>query len=532
MPNMIQFKSWGRTAALGLLLGALSACEGLLTVDLPHILTDAALAGPETAETQVNSVIAQFECGSSAFAFVAMGHEDVIESVAGIGSANARYRGTPDTGGSCDSSSSNANWFDQMMGARAAISRLTGAPKADSVGVNAGVYDRIQTEWDLGVAGERLSAIAAIYMAATMSHFGEFYCEIAFDGSELLSPDAVLVMAEDWITNKALGHITGAGGDFAMPFGIATSAQTMAIALRARIRWARRDFAGAAADAATVPDGFTAWITRENGEQRRNKIFHYHTQISFGGMYGVVDFWDGANKRPNPATGQLWPTPIPFTGYIFLGIMPDGRTIDASGNAVRWAEELRDANEDPIPLAGMTSANADTRVTHIFKTIQGPDKREAPSRYSAEDDDIPLVNWTEMRLIEADNATAAGAIAIVNNLRTSAGVQTITSGGAFETALLGSPLQLRMMLLEERRRVLFSEGGRYWSTKIQNTDLLWFPRNQGFTPFQGYSLFGGVRLEFPGDEYINNPNWNAAGGTLLRGTGCTSLFGSQAPVRQ
>ncbi len=108
----------------------------------------------------------------------------------------------------------------------------------------------------------------------------------------------------------------------------------------------------------------------------------------------------------------------------------------------------------------------------------------------------------------------------------------INISGAYQTTLLGSAAETRVMLLEERRRNMFSLGGRYWSTKIQNTDLLWFPRNQGFTPFNGYSLFGGVRLEWAGDEYTNNPNWNAAGGLAIRAEGCTSLFGSQAPSRQ
>lgn len=525
MPNMIRFKRWGRTAALGLLLGALSACDGLLEVDLPHLLTDAALAGPETATTQVNSAIALFECGSSAFGMVSLGHEDVIESVAGIGSGNARYRSTPDTGGSCDGSSSNGNWFDQLMGARAAISRDINVPGA--LGNDRGVYDRIQGEWKLGTAGEKLSAISAIYMGAIMAHFGEFYCEIAFDGSELLGPDAVLAVGEDWITNRAIGHIAAQGGDFAMPFGIATSATDMAIGIRARLRWARRQYATAAADANGITT--TSWVTRELGEQRRNKIFHYHTEVSFGGMYGPNNWWDGTQFRVNPATGQTWPSPIPFSGYIFLGVMPDGRAIDAGGNAITWAEELRDAAE--VPISQANGAVPDDRVKHIFKSIQGPVKREAPDKYKAQDDDIPLVSAEELRLIEADGALAAGnlagVISLVNGLRTAAGVINIS--GAYETTLLGSAAETRVMLIEEWRRNMFSAGGRYWSVKIQNTDLLWFPRNEGNTPFQGYTIGGGVRLLFAGDEYTNNDNWNAAGGEDLEATGCTSLFGSQAP---
>jgi len=522
--NIIQLKRRGRRAALGLSLGlslgALSACDSLLEVELPHLLTEAALEGPETAETQVNSIIALFECGSSAFGMVSLGHEDVIESIAGVGSSNSRYRNTPDTGGQCDDGSSNGNWFDQIMGARAAASNSV--ERGDITGT--GVYDRIQNDetWSSlrGTAeGERLSAITAIYLGAIFTHYGEFYCEMAFDGGPLVKPDEALVTAENWINLALNTHI---GADFAMPFGISTSAVAMATALRARIRWARGDLAGAATDAATITDGFTAWITRESGEQRRNKIFHYHRSISFGGMYGVIDWWDPEIRSDKPGGGK-WANPIPFTGYIFLGIMPDGRTIDASGNAVLWAEEIRDADENPIPLPGFSSADADTRVAHVFKTIQGPDKREAPDRYTAENDDIPLVSWKEMRLIQAEQANAtgdqAGAIAHVNALRTDAGVQIITSGGAYEAALLASQVQTRMMILEERRRAFFAEAGRYWSTKIQNTDLLWFPRNEGSTPGVGYSLFGGVRLQFPDDEYEQNENFQP-GGLDLIGTGC------------
>src|SRR5690606_1203141 len=157
-----------------------------------------------------------------------------------------------------------------------------------------GVYDRINGEWSLGPQGERLSAIASIYMAATLTHFGEFVCELSLDGSDLVTPTQALELAEEWVTDRALVHI-GTYGDFAMPYGIAPSAQQMALALRARIRWANRDFAGAAADASTVlgaNPGFTAWITRETGETRRNKIYHAATAVGFSGGLGTNDWWN------------------------------------------------------------------------------------------------------------------------------------------------------------------------------------------------------------------------------------------------
>lgn len=522
MSDLIRFKSWGRVAALGLLLGALSACDGLLEVDIPHILTDAALEGPATAETQVNSMIAQIECGTSVFAYIALGHEDILASVAGIGGGNAIYRSTPDTGGGCDTSSANGNWFDQFMSARASGSRDPAlfplAPQA--AGDSRGVYDRIQGDPDWAgidaALGNRLSAIAAIYVTAALTHFGEFYCELGFDGSEPISPDATLAMAQQW-ADRALTHMPS---DFAMPFGISTSARDMAVALRARIKWARGNLAGANTDAGTITQGWTAWITRESGEQRRNKIFHAAQSVSFAGMVGQIDWWDSGIRNANPATGMKWPATIPFTGYIFLGIGPDGETVDAAGYPMFWAEDLRDGSDDPISLAN--GAVPDPRVTHAIKSVQGPGRFEVLTKYAAEGDDIPLVGWKEMVLIQAEYDWSVGALAAaiahVNTVRAATSALPIT--GAYETTLLASASHVRNVILEERRRALFAEGARYWSTKIQNTDLLWFPRAEGQTTFQAYTLGGGVRLEFVGDEYDNNQHWVDLGGDDIKGTFC------------
>ena len=538
MQQTIQFERWGRRAVhsliIGLSLGALSACEGLLEVDLPHILTDAAIEGPGTAEVQVNSAITLFECGYNQFGLTALGHENAMQSVAGVFSGGHVYDATPN-GGTCDQSETDTSWFDQIMGARAI---LTTAPErliATGTGAGRGVYDRIQDEWALGDAGEKLSAIAAIYVAASLAHIGEFLCEAAIDGSELLTPTDVLDLAETW-TGRALTHI-GNIGDFVMPFGIAPSAQNMAVAIRARIRWANQDLAGAAADAATVlasdPD-FNAWITREPGERRRNLIYVNATAVGYSAMNGINDWWNPTIRRANPATGLQWPDPIPFTGYIFLGIMPDGRTLEAGNVPVRWAEELRDANEDPILLTN--GAVADTRVAHIYKVINGPGKHELPDTYSSDGDDIPYMTWEELTLIQADRELELGnygnVIAIVDALRTDKNLPTIT--GAYLATLTGFD-EVRSLLLEERRREFFNEAARYWSTKIQNTDVLWFPRNEGETTVRGFGMGGGVRQLFDGPEYTGNEFFRAAGGLDARGTGCASLGsmfgkpGSQGP---
>ena len=517
----------GFALVFGISLVVLGACDDLLEVELPHILTDAALEGPDTAETQINSAIALFECGWSAFALHALGHEDVLESIAGAGSGLSRFQDTPSTG-LCDTSSQDYSWFDQIAGARALLSNAPERLVSTAQGTGRGVYDRMEDEWDLGADEERLKAVAAVYMAATLDHFGEFVCESALDGSDLITPTEMLNLAEAW-ADRALGHISNFG-DFAMPHGIATSARTMATGLRARIRWANGDLAGAAADAAMVPDGFFAYVTRETGEQRRNKTYHAARSIGFGGMLGINDWWTPEIRDPNPATGQRWPNPIPFTGYLFLGIMPDGRALEPGNLPVVTAEVQRDLGNEPTFLD--TEAVRDTRVQHIKKAIQGPDEEWVPDNYKAEDDDEPLVSWEEMRFIEAELALSQGnlqrAIDIVNNFRRAAELPVIS--GDYEASLLADREQVRYMLVEERRRELFASGARYYAFKIQNTDLLWFPRRQGDTPFQGYPLLGAVRFLFASDEYETNPYFVERGGRDARATGCTSLPGSQAPV--
>lgn len=529
---------------LGVSLGAMSACDSLLEVELPHLLTDAAIEGANTAGTQVNSAIALFECGYTAFGLTALGHEDAMASIAGVYSGGHVYSTLSETG-VCDDSDTNDNWFDQISGARALISTAPSRLVPDGLGDGQGVYDRLQDEWDLGDLGVRLSAIAATYAAMSLAHIGEFTCEAAIDGSGLLDPTEVLQVAENW-ADRAIGHAQDYG-PFAMPNNAAPDAENMAQAVRARIRWAQQDLAGAADDARAVlakDADFTAWVTREAGPTRRNKIYTNATAVGFSQMLGPVDFWQSSIREPNPATGEMWPAVIPFTGYIFLGIGPEGETLEdvtdpVNGHIpVRWAEQERDASGNPVPLAGFTQDDWDTRVLHFRKTIQGPGLQELPARYVSDADNIPYMTWEELQLIIADDELRQGnlsnAVDIVNILRADKGLQEIT--GTYRATLESDFDYVRAMLLEERRREFFAEGARYYSTKIQNTDMLWFPRLQGQTEFQGYQLLGGVRKLFGLGEYEGNPLWREAGGLDLRGTGCTglgSMFGnpgSQAPV--
>jgi hypothetical protein len=492
---------------LGATVGALTACDDLLEAEIPHLLTDDALAGAGTAGTQIASIQALYECGASSFGWIALGHEDVYESIAGVAGGAHIYRETPLTG-TCDTSGPDGSWFDQIMGARALNSNADGN----------GLYDKIESgEFSLGATGTQIQAIGAIYHAAALLHFGQYFCEGAIDESAPMDPDDFLADATTWINNadSKIG-----GSDFAMPNNAASSADLMAQAIRAQILYAQGNLAGAAAAASSVPTDFTAWITRESGEQRRNG---YAAKGGFSGMYGPNDWWLPAS-RVNPATGQDYADPIPFTGYIFLGFGPEGETLDANNLPVRWAEEDRAEGDPPTPLAGFDSGDADTRVVHEKQPIQGPEPREVVTKYTDDSDDIPMASGIEMRLIEVLNAAnqgdEAGAIGFINELRQADGLTEIQ--GAYETALLNGTYTstMREVVFEEARRALFASAGRFHAWKINNTDLSFFPRTQGTTPFQGYQLLGGVRYQFPNDEYELNPNFEALGRLDARGTLC------------
>lgn len=505
-PEERGLRRWGTVAALCFALVGVGACDGLLDVDLPDAVTEDALGNPSTAGLQVNSVMALVECGYSSFALDAAGYEDNFQRVTGVAGLYSEYRDTPG-GGACDGDSYSSEWIDPLLSAR---------------GLAYNNYARI-SELTAEEAPNRRQHLAtiALYSAVTLDVFGEYFCEMAVDAGELLSPEQTLDVAESWI-DSVFVH-TAATGDFAINTQqgeVSSSIETTAYGLRARIRWAKGDLAGAAADAAQVPDGFYAYVLREEGEDRRNMV---SSMQGGGGGVQAAGFLQGPVRvksdelhhgvtllGDNPVTGQPWPSPVPFTGYVDLGIDADGRAVDAEG----------------YPITAETAgAVEDVRVPHTIGNTAGGDL-EIIQKYTSLSDDIPLVSWVEMRLIRAE-ANSGEAVTHVNAVRNG----SVYIGGEVvsidlpEVAYGPTGDEIQDMIIEERRRALWLEG-RFWATKIQNPDKLWFPRAEGDwindAPAQ-YVLNGGVRLLMPEDEYQINRNLTLED----RGTGCAP---AQAPV--
>ena len=477
-----------RGLILSLSIGALvtvTACDlqTLLEVEAPDQITESALQTPGAAELLVNSVIAHFECGYSGFLYDEGGKSDTFDRIAGAGAGGGSEgygNSTVSTSVSlCSGPGIGYTWGGSIQLAR---------------GMGMRTYADLEGWTDQEIAGDReeMLATTAIYAAAALGLFGEFFCETALDIGPLMTQDQTLALAEVWV-NKALGHIASTG-DFALSHGATTSIETMAYGLRARIRWARGPsfWADAKTDALKVPQGYTAWVTREASPTRSNKVYEVATNIGVSVVMDRFTHWTGP---ANPVTGQTWPNPIPFTGYIDLGIMPDGRII----------------GEDQLPIktTDNPTAIADPRVVTRIQKIQGPDPGPVPVKYTSNADDMPLVSWNDMWLIRAEIDGGQSAIDLVNELRTVRGLPLVTYASA------GDADQILDMIIEERRRDLWLEG-RFWSTKIQHTDRLWFPRSFGSSLFQGYPYYGAVTLIMSENEYELNPNLTLAD----RGTGC------------
>ena len=214
---------------------------------------------------------------------------------------------------------------------------------------------------------------------------------------------------------------------------------------------------------------------------------------------------------------------------MFLGFGPEGETLDDDNLPIRWAEEFRALGDAPTALAGFDSGDWDTRTQHVKEAIQGPEPREIQDIYTDDAQDIPMIHWWEMRLIEAMdeavNGSAQNAIDLINEIREDAfGNTDHNITGAYETDLsdgtLANGTTIREVVFEEARRALYAKAGRFWAWKLANLDLSFFPRSQGTTPFQGYQLQGGVKLQFPDDEYELNPEFDALGNLDARGTLC------------
>ena len=476
-----------RGLALVLSMAVVAGCESALEVELPGQITPDGLYQPGQAALLVNSSIAHIECAYSDFiATQGSGGADVYQKPWFFFGTSHEYEPFISTA-QCNTGEFSWGWWSWMQAGRfmgeQAYESITGWTAAE-------VQNR-----------ERLLAQAALYSAIPYGLIGEVTCEASYEGGPLMAWDESLAKAEEWLT-KSLQHIN-TGGDFALANGISSSAKTMATALRARYRFARGDLAGAVTDAAAVPTGFRAYISRDAvaDRTRQNRVNEAHHSTGLGTIQGPITWWSGP---PDPNTGQAWPAVIPFTGYQFLAISADGRAVTEDRYPI--TSELPPAAQGVTRRADPSTVDPnavkDPRVDvflHEKLTVSYPWWQTR--KYRAPGEDMTMVSWEEMRLIQAEIAGGQGAIDRVNEIRTAYNLPPVTYANP------GNATQIKNMLIEENRRSLFLEGTGFYTTKLRHN--LWFPRGVGFTPgtvARGYQ--GGVRMVMPDNEFELNENFD------------------------
>ena len=172
----------------------------------------------------------------------------------------------------------------------------------------------------------------------------------------------------------------------------------LALVGRARAKLGLGDKAGAGADAALVPQGFSVVATRSSAKARRENFVYTYM---YRELDGTVD--------------------VPFRNVTFAGV-PDSRVT--------------------VIDAGILGADA---ATPIFQ----------PAKYPSIDTPIPVARWEEARLILAEADVAAGnvsgAVDIINTLHANADIPAFGGGTVDE---------VQTQIIEERSRELFLEGQR------------------------------------------------------------------------
>jgi hypothetical protein len=232
-----------------------------------------------------------------------------------------------------------------------------------------------------GASRNRTYAQALVWSGYANRHLGENFCEGIIDGGAP-GPSTVYFERAEAAFTEAIAVATAAND--------ATLASA-ATAGRASVRLARNNLAGAASDAAAVPNAFAYRMPYyQNDDAQYNRIF-----------------WAGANQPYRAHT--VWNT---------------------------WVEPYRRASRDPrVPFdSSLTVLLGDAAVT-----INGVSQRVRwynQSKYTAITSAINLSTGWEMRLVEAEvklvNGDVPGALASMNARRTALSLPPLTAANATE----------------------------------------------------------------------------------------------------
>ena len=307
------------TGLVALTLLGVSACNDILSVDLPTRVPDSALNDPAMSSVLVQGAIADFEC------------------------ALANY--TSATGLLTDELVDATGWIAVTMWDQRRIfpdNNNLGSSGCTTLGY--GVYTPLQTaRFQAADAGKRITAFpdAAVPNKPTLlatvaaiegyaiTLLGEAFCEIAIDSGPGLTRNESLAIAEARFTT-AIELATTAGVQDIL---------NLARVGRARVRLDLKKLPDAAADAALVPAGFTYNASYSNAnDRRRNRIF-FDAQTN---LYLTVD----------PRFRNLTVGGVPDTRVRVISASRNGH----DGISPLWLQQKYLSDAAPIAIASWREA--------------------------------------------------------------------------------------------------------------------------------------------------------------------------------
>lgn len=248
------------------LVVTITACKGILDVELPTRVPAGTLDDPALASTLVQGAVADFECAYSNYvAATGLLTDELVEStgfIAWFTWDQRRILSSDGTLGSGSCTSAGYGLYTPLHTAR--------FQAADA-------YERIQAYADDAVPSRTsLLATAAAYEGYAITLLGEGFCSIAIDAGPELTRQQSLAKAEERFSD-AIQLATTAGNSAIL---------NMALVGRARVRMDLGKGAEAIADAELVPEGFVYNATYSSvNERRRNQVF-VDNQVN---MYVSVD---------------------------------------------------------------------------------------------------------------------------------------------------------------------------------------------------------------------------------------------------
>jgi hypothetical protein len=384
----------GRWLILILALGVTSCdtLDDLISVEAPSQVAAQDLDDPANADLLVNSAVNDFRCALVHF----IGAGGYVGNELGVGG---------DTGGG------SFVWYDGRVFSPSGWFSMYAT--GDCSGTAPNVYEPLSTarwmaddalsrldEWssDQVPNKNQLIAEAAAFAGYSLTLMGEGMCAATLDLGSEMSPDQIFAEAEARFTRAIDG--AGAAGDIV----------NLARVGRARVRLNRGDEAGAAADAAMVPDGFLYEFPYSSLDaSTENKVY------------------------------------VLLERELMATVQPEYRNMTFQG----------------IP---------DPRVEVVDLGVQGPGtdiQIWSTTKYSSLEAPVPVATWEEAQLIQAEVALNNGqlqqAVGFINALHAKVGLPDFVSNDAAE---------IRQQLLYERAAELFLEGQHMQDLERFNLELI------------------------------------------------------------